>query len=113
MRLRTDEPILPESFRWPHAKTCAIRTTTSVTPSSSVLERRKPAQVLEGDYYYVDCLFSGHFGHLTTEVVCRLWGWDRARSEIPGLKMLFHTNRARGADGALERRLFAAYGVPE
>jgi capsular polysaccharide biosynthesis protein len=112
MRLRTEDTILPESFRWPHAKTLRHPHYDSVTPSFVRLERREPEAVLDGDYYYVDCLFSGHFGHLTTEVLCRLWGWDRARSEIPGLKLLFHTNSARGADGALERRLFTAYGIP-
>jgi capsular polysaccharide biosynthesis protein len=113
MRLRTDDTILPESFRWPHAKTLRHPHYQSVTPSFVRLDRRKPAQVLNGTYYYVDCLFSGHFGHLTTEVLCRLWGWERARREIPGLKMLFHTNLIRGAGGALERRLLTAYGVPE
>jgi capsular polysaccharide biosynthesis protein len=113
MRLRTDDTILPESFRWPHAKTLRHPHYDSVTPSFVRLDRREAEEALDGDYYYVDCLFSGHFGHLTTEVLCRLWGWDRARSEIPGLKLLFHTNSSRGADGALERLLFNAYGIPD
>ena len=79
-----------------------------MAPSFVRLERRDPEEVLKGDYYYVDCLFSGHFGHLTTEVLCRLWGWDRARRDIPGIKVLFHANPARGPDGTLERRLFSA-----
>jgi capsular polysaccharide biosynthesis protein len=111
MRLRTEDTILPESFRWPHAKTLRHPHYDSVTPRFVRLDRRKPEEVLDGDFYYVDCLFSGHFGHLTTEVLCRLWGWERARKEIPELKLLFHTNRARGADGRLERRLFTAYGI--
>jgi capsular polysaccharide biosynthesis protein len=71
------------------------------------------APYLEGDYYFLDCVFSGHFGHLLTEVVCRLWGWDAARKELPDLKALFHTNPRRQRHGALERKIFAAYGVPE
>ena len=112
MRLRTDDTVLPESFRWPHAKSLQHPHYDAVAPSFVRLERRDPEEVLKGDYYYVDCLFSGHFGHLTTEVLCRLWGWDRARRDIPGIKVLFHANPARGADGTLERRLFTAYGIP-
>jgi capsular polysaccharide biosynthesis protein len=113
MRLRTDDTILPESFRWPHAATLRHPHYDPATPSFVRLDRREPETVLYGDFYYVDCLFSGHFGHLTTEVLCRLWGWDRARRELPDVKLLFHTNPARGADGSLERQLFAAYGVPD
>jgi capsular polysaccharide biosynthesis protein len=75
--------------------------------------------MLEGTYYYLDCRFSGHFGHLTTEVVSRLWGWERARAEFPDLKALFHTRPARAeygplnrvTEGTLERLLFTAYGI--
>ena len=84
MRLRTADTILPESFRWPHARTLRHPHYDSVTPSFVRLDRREPETLLRGDFYYVDCLFSGHFGHLTTEVLCRLWGWDRARRELPG-----------------------------
>ena len=96
MRLRTDDTVLPESFRWPHAKSLQHPHYATVAPSFVRLDTRDPEEVLDGDYYYVDCLFSGHFGHLTTEVLCRLWGWDRARRDIPGIKMLFHTHPAGG-----------------
>jgi len=113
MRLRTGKTILPESFRWPHAKNLLNPRYDSVTPLFARPDRREPVAELDGDHYFADSLFSGHFGHLTTEVLSRLWGWDRARREIPGLKLFFHTNRARGKDGSLERRLFTAFGVPE
>ena len=113
MRLRTGNTILPESFRWPHAEVPRNRQYPSVAPPLARLDRRTPTRVLDGDFYYLDCLFSGHFGHLTTEVVSRLWGWDRAKSEVPGIKALFHTKLARGGDGSLERRLFTAYGIPD
>ena len=113
MRLRAGMSILPESFRWPHAKNLLNPRYDSVTAQFARPDRREPARELAGDHYFADSLFSGHFGHLTTEVLSRLWGWDRARREIPGLKIFFHTNPARGKDGSLERRLFTAFGVPE
>ncbi|MCW2764295.1 MAG: hypothetical protein JWO11_254 [Nocardioides sp.] len=119
MRLTTGNTILPESFRWPHAKVLSHPRIASVTPTFARpdpltrRDRRTPARVLDGDYYFLDCVFSGHFGHLTTEVLSRLWGWERAKRDIPGLKALFHTNPARGRDGALERRLLTAFGIRE
>lgn len=113
MRLYTGNTILPESFRWPNAEVPRNPRFESVTPLFARVGRRPQGRVLDGDFYFLDSLFSGHFGHLTTEVLCRLWGWDRAKREMPGLKVLFHTNPARGADGTLERRLFAAFGIPE
>ena len=72
-----------------------------------------PKRRLAGDYYNLDCLFDGHFGHLTTEVVSRLWGWDQAKRENPDLKALFHVRPTRNNDPVLERALFTAYGIRE
>jgi capsular polysaccharide biosynthesis protein len=113
MLLTADTTILPESFRWPHRSRVANASVRTVSPSFSQVPRLKHAPLLEGDYYFLDCLFSGHFGHLLTEVVCRLWGWDAARKELPDLKALFHTDPRRGRHGSLERTIFAAYGIPE
>jgi capsular polysaccharide biosynthesis protein len=113
MRLYTGNTILPNSFRWPRANYLTHPKIQSVTPLFARLDRPNPADVLHGDFYFLDCVFPSHFGHLTTEVLCRLWGWERAKREIPGLRVLFHTNPAAGRDGSLERRLFTAYGIPE
>ena len=111
MRLYAGQTVLPESFRWPHSWMLRHPRIPYLTPDIAGLARHPGAPVLEGDYYFVDCLFSGHFGHLTTEVLCRLWGWDRAKQELPGLKAIFHTNRKAGRDGSLERRLLTAFGI--
>jgi capsular polysaccharide biosynthesis protein len=113
MLLTADATILPESFRWPHSAQLGNPSIHAAGPTFSRIPRSKDAPVLEGDFYYLDCLFSGHFGHLLTEVVCRLWGWDVARAECPDLKALFHTNPRRSRHGTLEHKLFTAYGIPE
>jgi capsular polysaccharide biosynthesis protein len=112
-RLLAGGTVLPESFRYPYAPLQIHPHMRTVTPNVVALGRRAPAPVLESDVYFLDCLFSGHFGHLTTEVVSRLWGWDAARRQVPGLRALFHTNPARGRDGSLERRLFTSFGIQE
>lgn len=113
MRLVTGRTVLPETFRHPQSPVLIHPALKSVTRDVVSLQRGVPERVLDGDFYFLDCLFSGQFGHLTTEVVSRLWGWEQARRELPGLLVLFHTNPAGGRDGSLERRLFAAYGIPD
>ena len=113
MVLAAESTFLPESFRWPHRARLANASVLPAGRSFSRIPRIGEVPTLEGDYYYLDCQFSGHFGHLLTEVVSRLWGWESARRQFPGLKALFHTDVRRGQHGTLERKLFTAYGVPE
>ncbi len=110
-RLVLGPTMLPESFRWPYAAELSHSRSADVGNGFTPAPRVDNAPKLEGTYYYLDCLFSGHFGHLTTEVVARLWGWEQARAEFPDLKALFHTRSARGRDGTLERLLFTSYGI--
>jgi capsular polysaccharide biosynthesis protein len=110
-RLFLGRTMLPESFRWPYAAALGHARSPAVSPGFTLAPRMTTAPMLEGTYYFLDCLFSGHFGHLTTEVVARLWGWERAKAEFPDLKALFHTSPARGKDGTLERLLFTSYGI--
>ena len=59
----------------------------------------------------LDCEYSGHFGHLMTEVICRLWGWDGAKAALPDLKVIFMIKYAQHHNQALERRLLGACGI--
>ncbi len=75
-----------------------------------VAAKNRPANRLEGEYYQIDCSYSGHFGHLMTETLSRLWGWDIAKRENPGLKALFRS-RFPDREPELEIRLLTAYGI--
>jgi capsular polysaccharide biosynthesis protein len=59
----------------------------------------------------VDSENSGHYGHLLTEVMSRLWGWDQAKKEIPDLKAVFRIRYANERAPTLEQRIFSAYGI--
>ena len=90
MRLFTSDTILPDTSGGTSLPASAAPGSTR-SPATSPGSPQAPAQArLAGDYYNLDCLFDGHFGHLTTEVVSRLWGWDQAKRENPDLKALFH-----------------------
>jgi hypothetical protein len=114
MRLFTPDTVLPDAFRWYFASSGGSPRLDSVTGDiARIPPRHLPRRKLAGDYYNLDCLFDGHFGHLTTEVVSRLWGWDQAKRENPDLKALFHVRPKRNNNPVLERALFTAYGISE
>jgi capsular polysaccharide biosynthesis protein len=106
--------ILPDSFRWhlePNPSNPAIKSVShhyARIPSDHV-----PKRGLAGNYYTLDCAYSGHFGHVTSEVLSRIWGWDRAKEEIPDLKAIFHVQPGNHRRPSLELDLFTAYGIPE
>ncbi len=64
-----------------------------------------------GSYFHVECVNSGHFGHLVTQVISRLWGWDAALADCPDLKLLFRIRKPGERIPHLENQLFAAYGI--
>ena len=110
----TQHSVLPDSFRYPFGRVldnpylhAGPSRFARVHYAASPKDRR-----LEGDFYQLDPQWSGHFGHLMTEVVGRLWGWDEAKRQLPDLKALF---RARpGTDEPeLERALLRGYGIAD
>jgi capsular polysaccharide biosynthesis protein len=112
--LFTGRTILPDSFRWHLTQNPTNSRLASVSPDfARIASRFVPKRRLPGTYYSLDCSNSGHFGHLTTEIVSKLWGWDRAKQEFPDLKAFFHLKPKTQRVPRLEQQLFTAYGVPE
>jgi capsular polysaccharide biosynthesis protein len=115
MLLVAGSTVLPDSFRWPTAENMGQPRLQAVTPELARFWPRRvpgPKRRLDGDYYHLDALFSGHFGHVTSETTSRLWGWDAAKREIPDLKAFFHVRHRPRSVPPLEQRLFTAYGIP-
>jgi hypothetical protein len=106
--------VLPDSYRHHLDPVLRNRRTRSVTTEFARIESSvMPTETLPGSYYHLDSENSGHFGHLMTEVVGRLWGWHRAKAEIPDLKAIFRIRFAGERDPVLERRIFTAFGIQE
>jgi len=113
--------ILPDSYRhWQHR---ALRhdyapnltpryADVSVLPRFATPPEGGEPRRLSGSYFYLDDEFRGHFGHMTTEVVSRLWAWDEAKRADPGLKALMHFNKKRHL-ARWEVDLLGAYGIAE
>lgn len=67
-------------------------------------------RLLPGQFYALDSELPGHFGHITSEVVARLWGWDEAKAKYPELKALV-SKRGGGLLAEWEYELFEAAGI--
>jgi capsular polysaccharide biosynthesis protein len=109
----TQHSILNDSFRFYHSDHPVNPNTWDFTPRIARIRHpfADPAACLVGDYYLIDPQFSGHFGHVMTEMIGRLWAWDFAKRHCPGLKVLLQP--WPDSDVELERTLLNAYGIAD
>lgn len=113
--LYADGVIFPESFRH-HLSNVGLRNAKLIDVDrqfSIVRDEMRPTETLAGDYYFLDCPYPGHFGHTTTEVLSRLWGWHEAKQRLPQLKAVFRIRWPNDRVPTMEKALFTAYGIPE
>ncbi|MCW2494706.1 glycosyltransferase family 61 protein [Jatrophihabitans sp.] len=110
------ESILPDSHRFYRRKNnihplhpleVAVPGRQDVVTIPSIRLSRPP---LAGTYYLLDPQITGHYGHIMTEVIPRLWGWDLAKKLYPDLKTLTRVRAGRSQEPVLER-LLTAYGI--
>jgi capsular polysaccharide biosynthesis protein len=112
--LFSEEMILPDSFRHHRTPGLINPAVTNVNRDFALIpERVLPHTSRKGTFYHLDCENSGHYGHLVTEVMSRLWGWERAKLETPALQAIFRIRYPNERDPLLERRLFTAFGIDE
>lgn len=104
--------VLPDSHRFYRMEPLnhPIVTTWPAAPRFGTLPRGRPGGTLPGTYYLLDPQFTGHYGHLLTEVIPRLWGWDEAKRRYPDLKALTMVRRGKSSEPVLDR-LLPAYGI--
>jgi len=106
--------VLPESFRHPFEHNLRTTRLRSVSPWFGRVEKKFRARThLPGMYYHLDSSNSGHFGHVMTEVLSRLWGWPTAKEQFPELKVIFRIRYEDERDPVLEKLLFGAFGIAE
>jgi capsular polysaccharide biosynthesis protein len=112
--LFSEEMILPDSFRHHRTPGLINPAVTNVNRDFALIpERVLPHTSRPGTFYHLDCENSGHYGHLVTEVMSRLWGWEQAKRDTPGLQAVFRIRYPNERDPLLERRLFTAFGIGE
>lgn len=105
--------VVPASFHHPsllRRKNRSIRNVSRHFAEIDVDLDRAPR--LPGTYFHLDSEFPGHFGHLFSEDVAKLWGWEIAKRRNPQLRIL--RSSAKGADGRVEPfviEALEAYGI--
>ncbi|MGA8846072.1 MAG: glycosyltransferase family 61 protein [Nocardioides sp.] len=105
--------LLPDSFRWHLSE---VPTSSGIRDTGQSFARLQPhaePQHLTGSYFHFGYNNPGHFGHLMTEALAKLWGWDAAKADDPSLKILcrLHPDRPTLPADRLESRLLPAYGI--
>lgn len=103
---------LPDTFRFHQHPTLNhdLLGYSSSTRSSADFSLND-APELTGSYYYLDTIYPGHFGHVMTEVISRLWGWDEAKRIHPGIKALISVRNLGEKVPKYELDLLEAYGI--
>jgi capsular polysaccharide biosynthesis protein len=102
--------LLPDSFRWHLAPELTIRFVPRVGEHFFRVKEPKAPIRLQGSYYNLLYGHPGHFGHLMTEALARLWGWWPAKEADPSLKILCRRQPNKETPG-LEAILLPAFGI--
>lgn len=106
--------LLPDTYRW-HLQDVPInKRLVDINADWARTRRREPeGQHLPGSFYYFDYKNPGHYGHLLTEGVSRLWGWPAAKADDPDLKVLLRRSPrdARSGRPRPELTLLPAFGI--
>lgn len=105
---------LPDTFRHNQSRRLRNKALASVGPRHSVPVVPVPAQIprLEGTYLHLDDEARGHFGHLLTETVARVWAWPEALAVDADARVLVCGTHKRPALLGYELEVYAACGIP-
>ncbi|MCR1781155.1 glycosyltransferase family 61 protein [Nocardioides carbamazepini] len=109
----TDRVVLPDTFRHNQWHRLTTRRIADVAPRFGVPMTPVPPDLplLEGTYLHLDSEFRGHFGHLMTEVLSRMWSWPAALEVDPDVRVLVGAARKRPELAAWEYDFYAACGI--
>jgi capsular polysaccharide biosynthesis protein len=71
------------------------------------------AEQLPGRWFNLDSEWPGHYGHLLTEVLGKMWAWDRVRELAPDVRVIASvpTDRDDLALLPFEERILDAFGI--
>lgn len=109
-----EDYVLPDSYRHSRARRLY---NSALTEVSHRFVRRPdcPAhmRLLNGEFYYLDTEYPSHFGHVSTEVVSRLWGWEKSRLRYPNLKALVSLPKNEYGIPSFQRQMFSAFGISD
>lgn len=106
--------LLPDTYRHNQARILAHDHLADLATRFAVRRSPLPDRIptLEGTFLHLDNEVRGHFGHLLTETVGRLWTWPEALAIDPDVRVLVGATAARPQLAGYEFDLLAAAGIP-
>ena len=106
--------LLPDTFR--HNQNGVLRHRQLVDIADDfVLPRQRLADdipQLSGTYLHLDDEFRGHFGHLMTETISRVWSWPAALELDPETRVILTPTPKRQGLVEYELQFYEACGIP-
>ncbi|WP_461169255.1 glycosyltransferase family 61 protein [Arthrobacter sp. Z1-15] len=107
---RMGDILLPDTFRHIRAHRLSSRAIQDAAQWHAVAPAT-PNTLLPGTYYALDSEVPGHFGHFTSEVLARTWGWAEAKAKYPGLKALISLAPGESELAGWQLRLLEGAGI--
>jgi capsular polysaccharide biosynthesis protein len=104
--------LLPDTYR--HHLEPRLRTsgTTELSPLFARVDLDLGrARDVCGSVFQWDSEWSGHFGHLITEQLSRLWAWHTAKARFPDLRPVLYKKRWSDEIAPWERGMLEAAGI--
>jgi hypothetical protein len=104
--------LLPDTYRHHLWGRLATSGTTEISPlfAQVQMDLRK-ARDVDGSVFQWDSEWSGHFGHLMTEQLSRLWAWRSAKERFPDLRPVLYKKRESDEIATWERGLLESAGI--
>ena len=106
--------VWPDTYRHHLAPRLHNRFVEDSAPRFGRLRRStKELDDLPGRWFNLDSEWPGHYGHTLTELLGRLWAWDRVRELAPDVRCLLTLTPDRRPPElvAFERDIFGAFGI--
>jgi capsular polysaccharide biosynthesis protein len=106
--------LLPDTFRHNQSRLLGHKALADLAPGFAVLVTPIGADLprLEGTFVHLDNEARGHFGHMLTETLSRIWTWEKAIEIDPDARAIMGATRRRPEITESEYAFYAACGIP-
>lgn len=106
--------ILPDTFRHPLQRRLYNRFLQDDSHHHvKIRSGSHSTEWLNGHFFYLDTEYPSYYGHVTTEIISRLWAWEEAKRLYPDLKALVTPKEGMEDIPGYERAILGAYGISE
>lgn len=106
--------LLPDTYRHHQARKPTHKALAEVGPRFVVPKQPIGPDLprLEGTFLHLDDEARGHFGHVLTETLSRMWTWEKALEIDPDVRVIVGETRRRREIAEWEYDFYAACGIP-